>query len=609
MFKYHANSFVMSSGIRESAHLPGGKPPVSSTQSVLLAATHPSWGNQAAQRFAQTCPLSLPGPGRCPFGGICHACPPRVQAELRISQPGDQYEQEADRVADQILRMPEPAVPEDEESYLEVPEMFAVQRQCLDPECEEEEIQLKKKEGGRNEEMVGREVSPTTGGLSSQLAGLQGGGRPLSPALRSFFEPRFGQDFSRVRVHTGEQATRMAEAVKARAFTLGRNMVFHQQEFAPETPAGKRLLAHELTHVVQQQGAPAQGHRRFSKITVTPGTSPAGPLMRTIHYGSDCGPRQDEVERNIPGAQSAASRWARAGASCLSDPESVANLLSIHFNITPTDYLAVTTIEDHLLEIADMLDEDAFTYYCRPRTDEDCLRPRGPYAGYAYPGQPEIYFCDPYPYQSRFRQKPLIDTLLHEAAHAHDAEFNHDTYERDDDYPGDQPLTNADSYASFARDVTLGRGGRTVSLPEVSLGAVMSTDPQFYIAVGLAPEVGGATMDIFNMRIGVRVAYMPEAGPQPHRFFSAADVGLRVHGIRQRLYVDLATGAFFGANITDRELMSGIASRVSAGYRGEAVDLGLELTHLWDLVGDENMVIIGIRGAFRPQLERPRSRD
>ena len=79
----------------------------------------------------------------------------------------------------------------------------------------------------------------------------------------------------------------------------------------------------------------------------------------------------------------------------------------------------------------------------------------------------------------------------------------------------------------------------------------------------------------------------------------AADIGLRINPIRQRVYIDLTTGAFYGVNFTDKAIMAGIANRVTAGYRGERVDLGLELSHLYDLVADQNLLIVGVRGAIR----------
>ena len=81
---------------------------------------------------------------------------------------------------------------------------------------------------------------------------LRSPGQPLDPATRAFMEPRFGHDFSQVRVHTDERAAESAQAVNALAYTVGRNVVFGSRHYAPQTSAGQRLLAHELTHVTQQ---------------------------------------------------------------------------------------------------------------------------------------------------------------------------------------------------------------------------------------------------------------------------------------------------------------------------------------------------------------------
>ena len=92
---------------------------------------------------------------------------------------------------------------------------------------------------------------------------LRSTGRPLDPETRAFFEPRFGHDFSQVRVHTDAKAAESARAVNAQAFTAGNHLVFAAGRYQPQT-AGKRLLAHELTHVVQQKTARSFGH--FGKI-------------------------------------------------------------------------------------------------------------------------------------------------------------------------------------------------------------------------------------------------------------------------------------------------------------------------------------------------------
>jgi hypothetical protein len=83
---------------------------------------------------------------------------------------------------------------------------------------------------------------------------LRSPGQPLDTAVRAFMEPRFGCDFSRVRVHTGHRAAESALSVNALAYTVGKDVVFGAGEYAPGTKVGQRLLAHELTHVVQQQG-------------------------------------------------------------------------------------------------------------------------------------------------------------------------------------------------------------------------------------------------------------------------------------------------------------------------------------------------------------------
>ncbi|MEK7399226.1 MAG: DUF4157 domain-containing protein, partial [Candidatus Poribacteria bacterium] len=82
-----------------------------------------------------------------------------------------------------------------------------------------------------------------------------GGGHPLDSSTRAIFEPRFGHDFSQVRVHTDAQSAESAQAVNSLAYTAGRDVVFGAGQYAPGTSTGQRLLAHELTHVIQQKGA------------------------------------------------------------------------------------------------------------------------------------------------------------------------------------------------------------------------------------------------------------------------------------------------------------------------------------------------------------------
>lgn len=157
-----------------------------------------------------------------------------VQARSAIIRPEDGSEREADRVADQVVRMPDGAVPAASASRRE---------RRTRPACSQPP------EGGP--------------GPGAGLYGIRGQGKPLSGAVREFFEPRFGADFSQVRVHTNARASAAAHAIDARAFTFGRDIFFGPGEFEPGTSAGKALLAHELTHTVQQ-GA-VSGHGTFQR--------------------------------------------------------------------------------------------------------------------------------------------------------------------------------------------------------------------------------------------------------------------------------------------------------------------------------------------------------
>jgi len=167
----------------------------------------------------------------------------RLQAKLSVSQPGDPYEQEADWVADRIMRM---VTPEPERNLGQMVLQEGIQRKCA--ACEEEEDEpLRRKEG--SDAQTTNEVPP----IVSEV--LQSSGQPLDDTTNTFMELRFGHDFSQVRVHTDARAAASAQAVNALAYTVGRDVVFGSGQYAPETTEGKRLLAHELTHVVQQNGA------------------------------------------------------------------------------------------------------------------------------------------------------------------------------------------------------------------------------------------------------------------------------------------------------------------------------------------------------------------
>ncbi|WP_254564075.1 DUF4157 domain-containing protein [Oscillatoria sp. HE19RPO] len=151
-----------------------------------------------------------------------------IQAKLTIGAAGDKYEQEADQVARQVVnRIQAPQV------NFQSSESNPVQRKIS--------IQALGGEGG--------DVSSE---WESELNRARGGGQPLSPSLREPMEREFGADFSGVRVHTGAQADGLARSIQVKAFTTGQDVFFGQGAYEPGSRGGQELIAHELTHVVQQ---------------------------------------------------------------------------------------------------------------------------------------------------------------------------------------------------------------------------------------------------------------------------------------------------------------------------------------------------------------------
>lgn len=163
-----------------------------------------------------------------------------IRAKLTVGQPGDPFELEADRTAERVMR------------------------KCTSccPECaqkEEETVQTKPLAGN---------VPEITPDVEDQIRAVRQGGNALPTSERAFFEPRFGRDFSGVRIHTGPAAAESARTLGAAAYTLGHDIVFAPGRYSPGTDSGRRLMAHELTHVVQQ--SPGQIRRECDPPPMNP---------------------------------------------------------------------------------------------------------------------------------------------------------------------------------------------------------------------------------------------------------------------------------------------------------------------------------------------------
>ncbi|GFO64335.1 eCIS core domain-containing protein [Geomonas paludis] len=220
---------------------------------------------------------------------------PTLQRKLTVSKPGDRMEQEADRSADRVMRMAEPAgagperLDRQQEQLPRQQEQLNRQQEQLPRQANEEKLQrqgnekLERQEErlqreAKSDEQLGRQAKPGPDGtgeeklaradsgpapavsdsVQSAVKESTSGGQPLAGSVRDFMEPRFGSDFSGVRVHNDDRAAGLSEDLSARAFTYGNHVFFARDAYQPQTSEGKRLIAHELAHTEQQGAAVAR---------------------------------------------------------------------------------------------------------------------------------------------------------------------------------------------------------------------------------------------------------------------------------------------------------------------------------------------------------------
>lgn len=205
---------------------------------------------------------------------------PSVQPKLKVNEPDDAFEQEADEMAEAVLRQPMPAPPPpDDEGGDEA-------NQANGPAHANLPV-VQRQGDGLGGQMVSADVE-------QRITGLDGGGAPLPDQERQFFESRMGADFSNVRLHTDDSAAQLSQDLNARAFTVGPNIAFGEGEYQPGSPAGRELLAHELTHTIQQ-GAADQNPTAARKVQ----------RQETAAEGEEEGPTEEEKAAALAAAAAA----------------------------------------------------------------------------------------------------------------------------------------------------------------------------------------------------------------------------------------------------------------------------------------------------------------
>jgi uncharacterized protein DUF4157 len=352
--------------------------------------------------------------------------PAPLQRKLAINPPDDAYEREADRVAEAVTNTTGPQV----------------QRACdcggTCDECSEgAKVQTMHAGGDHAHEATAPPVVDEV---------LRSPGQPLEPATRSFMEDRFAHDFSNVRVHSDPKAAESAKSVNALAYTVGSDVVLGEGQHAQHTDSGRKLLAHELTHVVQQSGG--LGRKTLQRWTINKCNQAQSVYVEDAFAKSfdTLSKAARQLEQKPTTDNVKAALWL----AFRSDSDATAQLVSNR----------ISTLRDKITSASVTCTDD--TKYDECKTDTG-FHSRGP-ADYGM-----IYLCMP-----AFSNATAIEqsnTLTHEAAHKYlgvrdkgyfakdcvetarvaSKEGNEKT-EKDSGTAGDNPstrLNNADSYSCF----------------------------------------------------------------------------------------------------------------------------------------------------------------
>ncbi len=267
---------------------------------------------------------------------------PLIQAKLTVGQPNDRYEQEADRVAAQVVEQihtpgagqsvatsgqaaVQREAASDEHDKLQMKPVALVQRigaeenddiqmkpmvdglqRQVDPD-DEDELQMKPIDLLQRESMeeklqrapVGDEDEAVSADLEGEINAARGGGQSLAPELQEQMGAAMGADFSGVRVHTNAQADQLNQSIQAKAFTTGSDVFFRQGAYEPGSRGGQELIAHELTHVVQQNAAqPQTVHRLHHRDARTDLYSRLPSLQTSLASASALGQPVEVVQRS-----------------------------------------------------------------------------------------------------------------------------------------------------------------------------------------------------------------------------------------------------------------------------------------------------------------------
>jgi len=358
-----------------------------------------------------------------------------IQARLNISQPNDPAELEAEQVAETVMTMPEPG-----HNSAAADDGLQIQRVCA--HCEED--LLRQHEDDEEKEKLHARAAPDAGQpgreVKADLDVVPQGGQPLPDSARAFFEPRMGYDFEHVRIHADARATQSAKAVDALAYTVGSDVVFGAGQYAPDTPSGRRLLAHELAHVVQQTHS---GPARLQRLGANPGCTAA---------------ERDIIRQSIFNARG----WLNKAIPQLeASPLSNKVIASLARNFGPTYGVAANaSLIVGRLRVAHH-EISTIPFGCAGAADATCATLPCGYTPSA--GAHTATVCSNVTLVAGTSAVYQAGCVLHESFHAAFSRFNVDEYSgwhgasgSTAGYPGTgvDPLLNADSYTTLVMDLS-----------------------------------------------------------------------------------------------------------------------------------------------------------
>lgn len=310
------------------------------------------------------------------FDPVAGGTVPALQMKMRVNQPGDKFEQEADKTADKVMRMPAPALPlkddrlqrqADDRLQKKSNEEDKIQKAALPEErvqkapipedkvqkaddkdiqkasderiqkAEDEKIQ-KAPIGDDRLQRKGSGIPAVGPSTQSSIQNHTTGGQPLSGEVRGFMESRFGADFSNVRIHSDPEAASLSNQLSARAFTYRNHVFFARDQYQPGTGEGKHLLAHELTHTIQQ------GHavQRSPQVTTTVTPPPVQRLgvQDALDYFAD-------KAYNIPGFRMLTIVLGFNPINMRSTDRSAANILRALIELVPGGHFITQALDNH----------------------------------------------------------------------------------------------------------------------------------------------------------------------------------------------------------------------------------------------------------------------